>query len=152
MKYSKMHKQVLSWLLLQLVFSTGILCYESHVYYVKPSNDNQCPNTPCYTFGHYLQSSNEYFQSNTIFYFLQGSHRLGEIGSVYITAVKKLVFTGFEWQNFSTPEPLGKLPVVINCTAKFGMSFVNSESVVTVKSVGKSNLYCKSNFPKFLAY
>ena len=130
MKYSKMHMQVLSWLLLQLVFSTGILCYESHVYYVKPSDDNQCPNTPCYTFEHYLQSSKDYFQSNTIFHFLQGSHRLGEIGSVYITAVKNLVFTGFEWQNFTTPEPLGKLPVVINCTAKFGMSFVNSESVV----------------------
>ena len=47
-----------------------------HTYYVKPTNDTQCPGEPCLTLSQYIQESGKYFISNTTMLFLPGEHQL----------------------------------------------------------------------------
>ena len=54
-----------------------------HTYYVKPTNDTQCPGEPCLTLSQYIQESGKYFISNTTMLFLPGEHQLDSTFLVY---------------------------------------------------------------------
>ena len=47
-------------------------------YYVKPTEptNTSCPAQPCLTLSQYINNSDNYFQSNTIFKFLPGIHHM----------------------------------------------------------------------------
>ena len=62
-------------LLLVLVLPAPILCAGTE-YYVRPSlpSNTSCPAHPCLTFGQYVNDSDHFFQSNTLFRFLPGTH------------------------------------------------------------------------------
>ena len=69
-------------------------------YYVRPTEPTNtfCPAQPCLTLNQYVNDSNHYFQSNTVFKFLPGTHHMDRpviIGTVHNISL----------ENFSNKHP-----------------------------------------------
>ena len=72
-----MVSSVLGGVFLLAVLQTSLLsAHANNTYYVKPTNDTQCPGEPCLTLSQYIQESGRYFVSNTTMLFLPGEHQL----------------------------------------------------------------------------
>ena len=50
-------------------------------YYVRPTDPSStpCPGHPCYTLSRYIEKSDSYFQSDTTFQFLSGTHYMDKL-------------------------------------------------------------------------
>ena len=116
-------KTILRRQVLLIAFVCIALCYANNIYYVKPTIDGHCPNSPCHTFNHYLKNRPLHL-SNSIIYFLQGVHTITSNDIFYIEQVINLALVGLEWQvpvnNIST---LDHTPAVINCSKGNGFIF-----------------------------
>ena len=69
-------------------------------YYVRPTEptNTSCPTQPCLTLNQYVNDSDHYFQSNTVFKFLPGTHHMDRpvtIGNVHNMSL----------ENFSSERP-----------------------------------------------
>jgi len=110
---------------------TTTLAAFRHIYYVQSTTKGgiilpsmRCPGIPCYPLTYYLQRSDQFFRSNSIFYFMSGIHlfqidrrlidnsvmisniqNLDLIGSSYITRRPKSV----ESSRFTIVEPTTQL-------------------------------------------
>ena len=114
--------------LLLLVFSAVVIstgCFAEHVYYVTPSLNKACPSTvsseTCQTLGHYVNKSDDYFQSDTTFFFLSGIHWLNVEELVTIKGITGLRMIGDSQlvpssQSFLPMEP----STVISCNTSGG--------------------------------
>ena len=111
-----------------LVLSTIAIstsCFAEHIYYVTPSLDKACPSTAssetCQTLGHYVNRSGHYFQSDTTFYFLNGTHWLNVEEVVTIMGIERVRMIGDSQlvqssQSFISLEP----SAVISCNSSAG--------------------------------
>ena len=86
--------------LLALTLSIAVItggCLAEQVYYVTPNATTSCPLEArpgaCQTLRHYVSKSEEYFQSDTTFYFLSGTHWLDILEPVVIMSnIKAFIF------------------------------------------------------------
>ena len=51
-------------------------CEAATEYYVRPVSDTSCPGEPCLTWTEYVSHSDQYFHSNTTFWFMPGTHHM----------------------------------------------------------------------------
>ena len=92
MSQSTMSSSLLTVILIIAVITAG--CQAEQVYYVTPNATKSClptarPGT-CQTLRQYVNKSEEYFQSDTTFYFLSGTHWLDIQEPVVILGMKKI--------------------------------------------------------------
>ena len=81
--------------LVAFLVTLPILCHANQdEYFVKPDDSTPCPETPCYTLFHYLESITHYFASNTRVSFLPGVHAIDKV-SLYIESVSNLTLAGY---------------------------------------------------------
>ena len=123
-----MHGVKLIFVLCQVV--TTLAAFR-HIYYVQSTTEGgiilpsmRCPGIPCYPLTYYLQRSDQFFGSNSVFYFMSGIHlfqidrrlidnsvmisnvqNLALIGSSYVTRRTKAV----ESSRFTIVEPTTQL-------------------------------------------
>ena len=91
-------------------------CSANNIYYVKPTINGHCPDSPCHTFNHYLKNQ-PLDLSNSIIYFLQGVHTITPNDVLYLEQVNNLALVGLEWQVPSNNTlTLDHTPAVINCS------------------------------------
>ena len=87
------------------VLQISLLSAHAHnIYYVKPTNDTQCPGEPCLTLSQYVQESGKYFISNTTMLFLPGEHQLN---STFV--VGKMNSFALQGNTSSLPELTSKI-------------------------------------------
>ena len=123
--------------LLALTLSIAVIttdCLADQVYYVTPNATTSCPPTArpgaCQTLRQYVNKSHEYFQSDTTFYFLSGTHWLDIQEPVVILGIRRIKMIGDNKliqssQSFIQLEP----SAVISCNSRasgFGFAFVQS--------------------------
>ena len=105
-------------------------CSASNIYYVKPTVDGHCPDSPCHTFNHYLKNRPLHL-SNSIIYFLQGVHTITPNDVFYLEQVNSLALVGLEWQvPFNNTSTLYHTPAVINCSNGNGFIFQYSNFIL----------------------
>ena len=103
---------VLGGIFLLAVIQTSLPSARAHnTYYVKPTNDTQCPGEPCLTLSQYIQESGKYFISNTTMLFLPGEH---ELDSTFL--VENVTSLALQGNTSSLPE----LPSKIVCINRMG--------------------------------
>ena len=86
--------------LLAFLVTLPILCHANQTeYFVKPDDSTPCPETPCYTLFHYLESIAHYFASNTRVSFLPGVHVIDRRSVLYIENVSNLTLAGYNASN-----------------------------------------------------
>ena len=68
-------------------------------YFVKPDNSTPCPGLPCHTLSHYLESTTQYFASNTRISFLPGVHEVDKLPVLDIKNVSNLTLAGYNASN-----------------------------------------------------
>ena len=103
---------VLGGIFLLAVIQTSLPSARAHnTYYVKPTNDMQCPREPCLTLSQYIQESGKYFISNTTMLFLPGEHQLD---STFL--VENVSSFALQGDTSSLPE----LPSEIVCINRMG--------------------------------
>ena len=116
-----MSSSLLTVILIIAVITAG--CLAEQVYYVTPNATTACPPTArpgaCQTLRHYVNKSHEYFQSDTTFYFLSGTHWLDIQEPVVILGIKRLKMIGDNrlipsLQGFMQFEP----SAVISCNSR----------------------------------
>ena len=75
---------------------TLILCHAIQIeYFVKPNDSTPCPGFPCHTLSHYLESTTQYFASNTRISFLPGVHEVDKTPGWHIKDVSNLTLAGY---------------------------------------------------------
>ena len=140
--------------LLALTLSIAVItagCLADKVYYVTPNATTSCPPTArpeaCQTLRQYVRKSGEYFQSDTTFYFLSGTHWLDIQEQVVIMEIKRLKMIGDNKliqssQGFMQFEP----SAVISCNSRasgFGFAFVQSLQIANL-----SFMHCGADISK----
>ena len=142
-----------AFLLLAVLNTVVILrgCFAKQVYYVTPSSDTACPSTAssarCQTLMHYVSRSQHYFQSDTTFYFLSGTHWLTAEEPLTILAINRLQMIGDSQlvpssQSFISMEP----SAVISCNSNGG-GFVFG-IVESLLIANLSFVHCGTNISK----
>ena len=107
-----MVSSVLGGVFLLAVIQTSLPSARAHnTYYVKPTNDTQCPGEPCLTLSQYIQESGKYFISNTTMLFLPGEHQLD---STFL--VENVASFALQGDTSSLPE----LPSKVFCNSTMG--------------------------------
>ena len=115
-------------------------CLAEQVYYVTPNATTSCPPKArpgaCQTLRYYVSKSEEYFQSNTTFYFLCGTHWLDIQEPVVILAINRLKMIG---DNRLIPSSQGFIQfepsAVISCNSRasgFVFGFVQSLQIANL--------------------
>ena len=74
-----------------------------HEYYVRPVSDTSCPGEPCLTWAEYVSHSDQYFNSNTTFWFMPGTHHMDM--PLKASNVSNVALIGFR----DKPEVLGSI-------------------------------------------
>ena len=138
------------WLLLALIccISRAIAATD---YYVT-TDETDCPmNTTCEVLSFYTNSSHEYFQNDTVFVFLEGSHTLEH--SVIIDGISNLSFVGIEQTKQGFHESVTLSLSVITCISNnTNIIFNNHSSGISLRYVTIRNCSGNSTFrnPVFL--
>ena len=140
-----MSSSLLTVILIIAVITAG--CLAEQVYYVTPNATTSCPPIArpgaCQTLRYYVNKSEEYFQSDTTFYFLSGTHWLDIQEPVVIMGnIKAFIFISNlrmigdnrlipSSQSFIQMEP----SAVISCSSRasgFVFAFVQSLQIVNL--------------------
>ena len=151
--------------LLALTISIAVItasCLTEQIYYVTPNTTTVCPSTArpgaCQTLRQYVSKSEEYFQSDTTFYFLSGTHWLDIPEAVIITGnINALIFISNlrmigdsraipSTQSFTQLEP----SAVISCNSSasgFVFGFVQSLEIANL-----SFIHCSADISKVSHY
>ena len=118
--------------LVLLLLAHVLDCYGTHVCYITPNDDGQCPGNPCYTVDHYLQYPAIYFKSNTTFYFLQGIHTIDRPILAKTLKMSHLALVGQPpySNNLTSNKSLGNMQPIIKCATRFAFSFYFARSIL----------------------
>ena len=140
-----------------ILFVTAILMVSEHCctateYYVSAADGPPCPNnTICYPLSHYVNQSHLYFTSDTVFYFMEGTHHL--LKTLWINSVSNLTFEGLGSLKQGFHETVLQSTSIIQCPD------VDPFSVLTITyiEVGYSHLITISHLmingcAEYLAY
>ena len=116
-------------------------------YYVWANGRHDCPDNdsiPCHNLSYYY-TNQEYFASDTVFYFLEGRHVLALSGLLLVSNVSNLTLRGTNEdrvQGFY--DTVIQSSAVIECNSESGLAIVNS-SHVTLEHITIAN--CGSKTP-----
>ena len=81
---------------LAVLVSLLILCHTIQTeYFVRPNDSTPCPGLPCHTFSHFLESTTQYFASNTKISFLAGVHLVEKVSMLLIVKVSNFTLAGY---------------------------------------------------------
>ena len=71
-------------------------CEAATEYYVRPSHvsDISCPGEPCLTWTEYVSHTDQYFHSNTTFWFIPGTHHMNM--SLHVSNVSNISLVGLQ--------------------------------------------------------
>ena len=100
-------------------------CEAATEYYVRPVSDTSCPGEPCLTWTEYVSHSDQYFNSNTTFWFMPGTHHMNV--TLKASNVSNVALIGFR----DKPEVLGNISC--KCISKpcgcAGFMFSNARNI-----------------------
>jgi len=82
-------------------------------YFVKPNESTPCPGLPCHTLSHYLESTTQYFASNTRISFLPGVHEIDKVSVLYIKNVSNFIITGYNVSSMHAAKVVCKRPAIL---------------------------------------
>ena len=87
-------------------------------YVIASRNGAPCPASAqsCQNLSYYTSQPQEYFTSNTILYFLQGTHEFNVNGHLVIENVENLTLQGLEEMVSGFDEHVRQTNVVVNCS------------------------------------
>ena len=110
------------------------------VYYIVANNGTSCPlmkNVICESLEYYMNDTEEYFTSNTAFYFMEGVHIIGHYQSLLIHQVSNLTLIGHQEVHHDTQPK-----AVIKCaspTSNILITFSNDITVInlTITNCGR---------------
>lgn len=140
---------VLKFVLLIAAVTPFLTCHGGENHYVTSPDGLPCPaNTTCHALSFYTNHSSRYFTSNTIFYFLEGTHTLDskQGGFVSIKNVSNLTLQGLGKMETGFHASVWQSTVTISCklTCKGGFYIANSTAV---KITQLTIINCGSNSP-----
>ena len=78
-------------------------CEAATEYYVRSFSDTSCPGEPCLTWTEYVSHSDQYFNSNTTFWFMPGAHHMNV--TLKASNVSNVALIGFR----DKPEVVGNI-------------------------------------------
>ena len=150
--YAGQHNlSTMSAFLLLAVLNTVVIfrgCFAKQVYYVTPRSDTVCPSTTssatCQTLMHYASRSHYYFQSDTTFYFLSGTHWLMTEEPLTILAIHRLLMIGDSQLVPSSQSFISLEPSAVNSSGG-GIVFGIVESLLIANL---SFVHCGTNLSK----
>ena len=109
---------------------------QADVHYVVARNGSSCPaHTMCHELSYYTNQPNQYFISNTILYFLEGTHELAINGHLVVEGVENLTLQGVGEMVSGFDDHVKYTDVVMNCTNPWsdignaGLVFMSSSNV-----------------------
>ena len=125
-----------------LVLSISSLC-STRVVYIKPSEGEYCPGTPCYDINTFGKMAKTFFNSNgLVVRFLEGTHLLDLPNMIVFTNLTNAVFEGNGRIEQGFHETVWQSTVVIKCTERSstGITFFNCFSTtfryITITNCG----------------
>ena len=120
-----------------------------HIYYVQSTTKGgivlpsmQCPGIPCYPLTYYLQRSDQFFKSDSVFYFMSGVHlfqideRLID-NSVMIRDVQNLALTG---NSYVTRRPMSVESIHITVVEPTTQLVCNPHTPAALAIINVTNL------------
>ena len=118
--------------------NTGYAVYgstinSSSIYYVKPSPDTPCPESPCRTLSEYLRIADQYFTLNTTLVLLPGDHLLE--GKLLVRDISALTLIGGTADGDSS-RSLSTAASKIICTSGTVFFHFQNISEVNINSLG----------------
>ena len=120
------------WLFPLLISICAAYNYE---YYVKPDAGSVCPDDKaCETLSFFVTQKENFFRSNTIFYFLDGTHILNQPSLIEIDDVSNVTFQGLGRLVEGVHYTVMNSTVGIECSnGTGGFSFTNSSNILLDK-------------------
>ena len=95
----------------------------THIWYVKSSSDQPCPNTAtCHQLSFYIQHASNFFQSDTTFKFMSGKHMLNFKLPIVIKNANNLILSGDDTDH--------TFPTIQCANGTYGFTFSHSSSLV----------------------
>ena len=118
-------------------------CEAATEYYVRPSHvsDTSCPGEPCLTWTEYVSHTDQYFHSNTTFWFMPGTHHMNM--SLRVSNVSNIVLMGLR--------DLSKVIGNISCAdtpCRYAGFTINNATNITLKMLSFSIYLRKNNTAK----
>ena len=109
----------------------------ANVYYVVADDEQSCPlNQTCHNLSHYISQPDTYFNSNTIFFFMEGKHSFDRVYSIDISNVNNLTLQGLGlWPIAGAEETVMQSTVIINCTRGRGGFYFTSSFHITIEGL-----------------
>ena len=117
-----------------LLLATSNLAENVTQLFVKPSNDTQCPSSPCLTFSQYVKQLGQYFVSDTTLQFLAGDHIIQGDLLISIQNIANFIMAG-------APNRSSR----ILCNGSTGLLFFN---VSSLHVYNLSFVYCGAPLPR----
>ena len=112
-------------------------------FYVVPDNGFNCPmNRSCETINYYINYQTRYFVSDTIFYFLEGTHFIQPEQTLLITLVNNITFLGLGRQTLGFHETVTQSTAILQCESPtsnivFMLSTSINISSLTITNCGR---------------
>ena len=118
-------------------------CEAGTEYYMRPSHvsDTSCPGEPCLTWTEYVSHTDQYFHSNTTFWFIPGTHHMNM--SLHVSNVSNIVLMGLR--------DLSKVIGNISCAdtpCRCAGFTINNATNITLKMLSFSIYIRKNNTAK----
>ena len=110
---------------------------EARVYYLVADNGTGCPfmeNVTCESLEYYMNDTEQYFTSNTIFYFMEGIHFIGHYQSLLIHQVSNLTLVGHQEVHHDTQPK-----AVIKCASPTSNILITFSNHITVMNLTITN-------------
>ena len=113
----------------------SVIFSNAQEYYVHPNNnDNNCvSNTSCHTLDYYYQ--NDYFKSNTTFYFIEGTHVIPSHQTYLFINLTNLMLQGLGRREQGFHETVMESTTVITCESRTSNILFMFSSNITLRSL-----------------
>ena len=109
-------------------------------FYVVPDNGFNCPmNRSCETINYYINYQTRYFVSDTIFYFLEGTHFIQPEQTLLITLVNNITFLGLGRQTLGFHETVTQSTAILQCESPTSNIVFMFSISVTISSLTITN-------------
>ena len=124
-----MYSTAITFLFFKIVLVSGL------IYYVHPNgDDSSCPNqsnNSCYTLDYYYRK--DYFNSNTTFYFIEGTHIIPSHQTYLIFGVTNLTLQGLGRREQGFHETVMQSTTIITCESRTSNIIFMFSSNITLK-------------------
>ena len=109
-------------------------------FYVVADNGFNCPvNRSCETIDYYINNQTRYFVSDTIFYFLEGTHFIQPEQTLLITSVINITFLGLGRQTLGFHETVTQSTAVLQCESPTSNIVFIMCNFITISSLTITN-------------